>query len=84
MTAAPNINLWTSAEHSLGEIRDGTAKNSLLAASSGIGPYEGQALLQWGNYLDHWRRGPEGWRIISIQAVPTTSDSLKAVWPQAF
>jgi glyoxylase-like metal-dependent hydrolase (beta-lactamase superfamily II) len=28
-------------------------------------------------------RGPEGWRIISIQATPTTSDSLNAVWPQA-
>ena len=25
----------------------------------------------------------EGWRIISIQAKPTTSDSLTAVWPQA-
>jgi glyoxylase-like metal-dependent hydrolase (beta-lactamase superfamily II) len=28
-------------------------------------------------------RGPEGWRIISIQAKPTTSDSLNAIWPQA-
>jgi len=28
-------------------------------------------------------RGPEGWRIISIQATPTSSDSLNAVWPQA-
>jgi hypothetical protein len=28
-------------------------------------------------------RGTEGWRIISIQAKPTTSDSLTAVWPQA-
>jgi len=28
-------------------------------------------------------RGPEGWRIISIQATPTTSDSLNTVWPQA-
>ncbi|AGB22055.1 Zn-dependent hydrolase, glyoxylase [Mycobacterium sp. JS623] len=28
-------------------------------------------------------RGPEGWRIISIQAKPTSSDSLNAVWPQA-
>jgi hypothetical protein len=28
-------------------------------------------------------RGAEGWRIISIQAKPTTSDSLNAVWPQA-
>jgi glyoxylase-like metal-dependent hydrolase (beta-lactamase superfamily II) len=28
-------------------------------------------------------RGPEGWRIISIQAKPTTSDSLNAAWPQA-
>jgi glyoxylase-like metal-dependent hydrolase (beta-lactamase superfamily II) len=28
-------------------------------------------------------RGAEGWRIISIQAKPTTSDSLKAIWPQA-
>jgi hypothetical protein len=29
-------------------------------------------------------RGSQGWRILSIQAVSTTSDSLKAVWPQAF
>jgi glyoxylase-like metal-dependent hydrolase (beta-lactamase superfamily II) len=28
-------------------------------------------------------RGPEGWRIIGIQATPTTSDSLNVVWPQA-
>jgi glyoxylase-like metal-dependent hydrolase (beta-lactamase superfamily II) len=28
-------------------------------------------------------RGPEGWRIISIQARPTTSDSLTTIWPQA-
>jgi hypothetical protein len=28
-------------------------------------------------------RGPEGWRIISIQATPTISDSLNTVWPQA-
>jgi glyoxylase-like metal-dependent hydrolase (beta-lactamase superfamily II) len=28
-------------------------------------------------------RGPEGWRIISIQAKPTASDSLNTVWPQA-
>src|SRR5262245_42907530 len=28
-------------------------------------------------------RGLEGWRIISIQAKPTTGDSLNAVWPQA-
>jgi len=29
-------------------------------------------------------RGSQGWRILSIQAVSTTSDSLKALWPQAF
>jgi glyoxylase-like metal-dependent hydrolase (beta-lactamase superfamily II) len=28
-------------------------------------------------------RGPEGWRIIGIQATPTTSDSLNVIWPQA-
>jgi hypothetical protein len=28
-------------------------------------------------------RGSRGWRIVGIQAVSTTSDSLKAVWPQA-
>ncbi len=28
-------------------------------------------------------RGPAGWRIIGIQAKPTTSDSLNAAWPQA-
>ncbi len=28
-------------------------------------------------------RGPQGWRIISIQAAPTTSESLKAAWPLA-
>ena len=28
-------------------------------------------------------RGPAGWRIVGIQAAPTTSDSLNAVWPQA-
>jgi glyoxylase-like metal-dependent hydrolase (beta-lactamase superfamily II) len=27
-------------------------------------------------------RGSEGWRIVGIQAVPTTSDSLKSVWSQ--
>jgi glyoxylase-like metal-dependent hydrolase (beta-lactamase superfamily II) len=27
-------------------------------------------------------RGPHGWRILGIQAAPTTSDSLKAAWPQ--
>jgi hypothetical protein len=29
-------------------------------------------------------RGAGGWRILSIQAVSTTRDSLKTVWPQAF
>ena len=33
--------------------------------------------------ISRWRAGPQGWRILSIQAVPTTSDSLKTVWPQA-
>jgi glyoxylase-like metal-dependent hydrolase (beta-lactamase superfamily II) len=28
-------------------------------------------------------RGSEGWRIVGIQAMPTTSDSLKNAWPQA-
>jgi glyoxylase-like metal-dependent hydrolase (beta-lactamase superfamily II) len=28
-------------------------------------------------------RGPAGWRIIGIQALPTTSDTLNDVWPQA-
>jgi glyoxylase-like metal-dependent hydrolase (beta-lactamase superfamily II) len=28
-------------------------------------------------------RGSEGWRIVGIQAIPTTSDSLKNAWPQA-
>lgn len=28
-------------------------------------------------------RGPEGWRVVSIQATPTPSDSLDDVWPQA-
>jgi len=28
-------------------------------------------------------RGSEGWRIVGIQAMPTTSDSLKDAWPQA-
>ena len=27
-------------------------------------------------------RGPKGWRIVGIQAIPTTSDSLNAAWPQ--
>jgi glyoxylase-like metal-dependent hydrolase (beta-lactamase superfamily II) len=28
-------------------------------------------------------RGPEGWRIVAIQATPTTRDSLNAAWAQA-
>jgi hypothetical protein len=28
-------------------------------------------------------RGPAGWRILGVQAVPTSSSSLGAVWPQA-
>jgi hypothetical protein len=35
-----------------------------FAASAGLGRYEGQALLQWGNYLDSWERRPQGWRIV--------------------
>ncbi|HTX94829.1 MAG TPA: MBL fold metallo-hydrolase [Mycobacterium sp.] len=27
-------------------------------------------------------RGPAGWRVLSIQTAPTTSDSLKNAWPQ--
>jgi glyoxylase-like metal-dependent hydrolase (beta-lactamase superfamily II) len=27
-------------------------------------------------------RGPAGWRIVGIQAAPTTADSLKSAWPQ--
>ena len=34
------------------------------AAHAGTGPYEGQTLVQWGNYLDSWQRRPEGWRIV--------------------
>lgn len=35
-----------------------------LAAHAGIGAYAGKTLLQWGNYLDTWRRTDDGWRII--------------------
>lgn len=28
-------------------------------------------------------RGAHGWRIVGVQAAPTTSESLNAVWPQA-
>ena len=28
-------------------------------------------------------RGPAGWRIVGIQAIPTASDSLNTAWPQA-
>jgi glyoxylase-like metal-dependent hydrolase (beta-lactamase superfamily II) len=28
-------------------------------------------------------RGPAGWRVIGLQATPTSSDSLNTVWPQA-
>jgi glyoxylase-like metal-dependent hydrolase (beta-lactamase superfamily II) len=28
-------------------------------------------------------RGPAGWRIVGIQAAPTSSDSLNTAWPQA-
>lgn len=36
-----------------------------FAASAGLGPFEGQALLQWGRYRDTWRRKPdEGWQIV--------------------
>jgi glyoxylase-like metal-dependent hydrolase (beta-lactamase superfamily II) len=28
-------------------------------------------------------RGPAGWRIVGLQAVPTTSGSLNDIWPQA-
>ncbi len=28
-------------------------------------------------------RGPHGWRILGVQAAPTTSDSLNTAWPQA-
>ena len=28
-------------------------------------------------------RGPAGWRILGVQAVPTSSSSLDAVWPPA-
>lgn len=35
-----------------------------FAAHAGIGRYEGQTLLQWGNYRDSWRRTANGWRIV--------------------
>jgi bacterioferritin-associated ferredoxin len=38
-----------------------------FSVSAGIGPYDGQALLQWGNYLDSWERGAQGWRIVKRQ-----------------
>jgi hypothetical protein len=28
-------------------------------------------------------RGPQGWRILGVQATPTASDSLNFAWPQA-
>jgi hypothetical protein len=28
-------------------------------------------------------RGPKGWRVIGLQATPTTNESLNAVWLQA-
>jgi hypothetical protein len=28
-------------------------------------------------------RGPQGWRILGVQATPTASDSLNTAWPQA-
>jgi hypothetical protein len=28
-------------------------------------------------------RGPEGWRIVGIQAIPTASDTLNSAWQQA-
>ena len=27
-------------------------------------------------------RGPEGWRILGVQATPIASDSLNTIWPQ--
>jgi hypothetical protein len=35
-----------------------------FAASAGLGPFNGQALLQWGRYRDTWERRAEGWRIV--------------------
>jgi ketosteroid isomerase-like protein len=35
-----------------------------FAASAGVATFAGQALLQWGNYLDHWERQDSGWRIV--------------------
>jgi hypothetical protein len=35
-----------------------------FAISAGIRDYAGRTLLEWGNYHDIWRRGPNGWRII--------------------
>jgi hypothetical protein len=35
-----------------------------FAASSGVGIFQGQALLQWGSYRDGWERRSEGWRIV--------------------
>ena len=46
---------------------DGDAAESeayFFAAHAGTGGFAGRTLLQWGNYLDRWRRGPEGWRIV--------------------
>jgi hypothetical protein len=35
-----------------------------FAAHAGAGSMTGHTLLQWGNYLDRWKRGPSGWRIV--------------------
>lgn len=60
-----------ATHHHLANLRidlDGDAAESeayFFAAHAGTGRYEGQTLLQWGNYRDRWRRGGDGWRIVN-------------------
>ena len=45
-----------------GDVADSDAY--FFAASAGLGPFKGQALLQWGRYRDTWQRRVAGWRIV--------------------
>lgn len=59
-----------ATQHQLANLRidtDGDNAESeayFLAAHAGVGAYAGKTLLQWGNYLDTWRRTADGWRIV--------------------
>ncbi|MCB2075738.1 MAG: nuclear transport factor 2 family protein [Rhodobiaceae bacterium] len=52
-----------------------------LAAHAGIGPYAGKTLLQWGNYLDSWRRTDDGWRIVKrVYRIDISDGPLEIVY----